>query len=75
MNLEELKQRIKPDMTDIYSRIKRNAEDGESYATFGHGYIDQEDEISEAQVDILQEQGYTVLWNRSCLWYEVSGWK
>lgn len=77
MKLSELKQsiRVEVDMSDIYRRIKRNAEDGESYATFSHRGSEDDDEISEVQVAILREAGYTVQWNRPCLWYEVSGWK
>lgn len=77
MNLSELKQniRVETDMSSIYSKIKNYAEDGESYVTFRHGSFGCEDEISEVQVDILREAGYTVEWNRPCLWYEVSGWK
>lgn len=77
MNLQELKQsiRVETDMSDIYSRIKRNAEDGESYVTFSHRGCEEEDEITDVQVAILREAGYDVEWNRPCLWYEVSGWK
>ncbi|MNV96873.1 hypothetical protein D3C71_1919200 [compost metagenome] len=76
MNLQELKQNIRDevDMSAIYSRIKCEAQAGESSTRFSHGYIDQEDEISEVQVAILRENGYTVEWNRACLWYEISGW-
>lgn len=77
MKLSELKSNIyeQVDMSAIYSRIKSYAEDGESYVTFDHRGCEEDDEISEAQVDILREAGYTVQWNRPCLWYEVSGWK
>ena len=77
MNLQELKQnlRVETDMSDIYSKIKRYAEDGEKYVPFDHRGCEEFDEISEVQVAILRENGYTVDWNRPCLWYEVSGWK
>jgi hypothetical protein len=77
MNLQELKQniRVQVDMSDIYYKIKQYAEDGESYVPFSHRGCKEEDEISEVQVAILREAGYTVDWNRPCLWYEVSGWK
>lgn len=77
MNLSELKSSVyvETDMSDIYSRIKRDARAGERYATFGFGSSCWEDEITETQVAILRQQGYTVEWNRPCLWYEVSGWK
>lgn len=77
MRLKDLKQNIKleTDMSSIYEKIKFYAEDGESYVPFYHRGCESEDEISEAQVAILREQGYTVTWERSCLWYEVSGWK
>lgn len=76
MNLQELKQsiRVEVDMSDIYDKIKRYAEDGDSYVTFSHR-SSEEDDITEIQVAILREAGYTVEWNRPCLWYEVSGWK
>ena len=77
MRLKDLKQNIKleTDMSGIYEKIKFYAKDGESYVPFHHRGCESEDEISEAQVAILREQGYTVTWERSCLWYEVSGWK
>lgn len=77
MNLQELKQsiRVETDMSDIYYRIKLDAECGESYSTFSHRGNEEEDEISDVQVAILREAGYTVEWDRACLWYEVSGWK
>lgn len=76
MNLQALKQniRVETDMSDIYAKIRRYAEDGESYVTFRHGSIAHDDEISEVQVAILREAGYTADWNRPCLWYEVSRW-
>ena len=77
MKLSELKSNIyeEVDMSAIYSRIKHYAETGESYVPFDHRGCDEDDEISEVQVAILREAGYTVEWNRACLWYEVSGWK
>lgn len=79
MNLNELKQniRVETDMSDVYSKIKRYAEDGTKEVYFHHRDRGnkEEDEISEVQVAILREAGYTVDWNRPCLWYEVSGWK
>lgn len=76
MNLSELKQniRVETDMSSIYSKIKSYAEDGEKEVYFNHCGRKEEDEISDAQVEILRENGYTVTWNRACLWYEVSGW-
>lgn len=77
MNLQELKQkiRVETDMSAIYSKIKRYVEDGESYVPFDHHGDGVGDEISEVQVAILRENGYTVEWNRLCLWYEGSVWK
>lgn len=77
MNIKELKENLhsKSDMTRIYAKIKSHAEDGERLVRFSHRGCAEEDEITEAQVDILYNQGYTVEWNRPCLWYEVSGWK
>lgn len=77
MNLQELKQniRVETDMSDIYSKIKRYAQDGGKEVYFNHRGNEQEDEISDVQVAILREAGYTVEWNRACLWFEVSGWK
>lgn len=77
MNLKELKQniRVKTDMCGIYSKIKRYAQDDEKEVYFNHRGNEEEDEISDVQVDILREQGYTVEWNRPCLWYQISGWK
>lgn len=77
MNLQELRQniRVETDMSDIYSKIKRYAQDGEKEVYFNHRGNEQEDEISDVQVAILREAGYTVEWNRACLWFEVSGWK
>lgn len=77
MKLSELKSNIyeELDMSAIYSRIKSYAEDGESYVPFDHRGCEEEDQISELQVAMLREAGYTVQWNRACLWYEVSGWK
>lgn len=76
MNLQELKQniRVETDMSTIYSKIKRYAEDGGKEVYFNHRGNEEEDEISDVQVAILREQGYTVEWNRACLWYEVGGW-
>lgn len=76
MTLDELKQniRVETDMSSIYSKIKSYAEDGEKEVYFNHRGCEEEDEISDTQVDILREAGYTVRWNRPCLWYEVSGW-
>lgn len=76
MNLQELKQniRVETDMSEIYSKIKVWAESGSSEVYFNHRGNEEEDEISEVQVAILRENGYTVGWNRSCLWYEISGW-
>lgn len=77
MKLSYLKSSIyeEVDMSYIYSRIKSYAEGGESYVPFDHRGCEEEDQISEVQVAILREAGYTVQWNRACLWYEVSGWK
>lgn len=77
MNLQELKHnlRVETDMSDIYAKIRSYAEDGESYVPFNHRGCAEEDEITDVQVAILREQGYTVTWERACLWYEVSGWK
>lgn len=77
MNLQELKQSIRAevDMSDIYYKIKSYAEDGSKEVYFNHRGNEDEDEISEVQVAILREAGYTVEWNRPCLWYGVSGWK
>lgn len=77
MKLSELKSNIyeELDMSAIYSRIKSYAENGETYVPFEHRGCEEEDQISELQVAILCEAGYTVQWNRACLWYEVSGWK
>lgn len=77
MNLQELKQNIRAetDMSDIYSKIKDWAAQGSKEVYFNHRGNEEEDEISEVQVAILREQGYTVEWNRPCLWYEVSGWQ
>lgn len=71
MNLQELKQGLRQntDMTSIYSKIKSCAEEGEAYAIF------TEDELSATQREILRDAGYTVEWERPCLWYEISGWK
>lgn len=76
MNLEELKNGIcvQTDMSAIYSKIKSYAEDGSNEVYFNHRGCEEEDEISDLQVEILREAGYTVHWNRACLWYEVSGW-
>jgi len=76
MNLQELKQniRVETDMSDIYSKIKEWAELGSKEVYFNHRGNEEEDEISEVQVAILCENGYTVEWNRACLWYEISGW-
>lgn len=76
MNLQELKQQVsvETDMSDIYWKIKSYARDGEKEVLFNHRGNAEEDEISDVQVAILREQGYTVNWNRACLWYEVSGW-
>lgn len=41
---------------------------------FHHGSASRDDEISVLQVNQLRVDGYTVEWNRACLWYEVSGW-
>lgn len=70
MNLSELKQSLldEEDMTEIYSKIRGWAVQGSKEV-----YIKQ-DEITELQVDKLRENGYKVEWNRSCLWYEISGW-
>lgn len=75
MNLQELKQsiRLETDMSNIYSEIKIAALNGRDYATF-RCELDYE-EITEMQIEVLREQGYTVYWNRPCLWYEVGGWK
>lgn len=77
MKLSELKSNIykEVDMSAIYSRIKAYVEIGESYVPFDHRGCEEEDKISEVQVAILREAGYTVQWSRACLWYEVSGWK
>jgi hypothetical protein len=77
MKLSDLKQniRVETDMSDIYSKIKRVAEGGDNCAYFDHRGCEEEDQISEVQVAILREAGYTVEWNRPCLWYEISGWK
>lgn len=76
MNLEELKQSLdnKMDMSYIYSKIRNAAEDGETKVYFDHRGSEDDDEISDTQVEILREQGYAVHWERACLWYEVSGW-
>lgn len=76
MNLQELKQELRQntDMTKIYSKIRSYAEDGEDQVLFNCNGDDW-NEISQAQVDILREDGYTVEWNRACLWFEVGGWK
>lgn len=77
MNLQELKQtlRAETDMAYIYEKIKLYAQGGEKYVPFDHRGNEGDDEISEIQVAILRENGYTVDWNRACLWYEVGGWK
>lgn len=77
MNIQELKQsiRVETDMSAIYDKIQRYAEFGDDYVTFDHRGSEEEDQISEVQVAILREAGYTVEWNRPCLWYQVSGWK
>lgn len=71
MNLQELKQSLfdAEDMTEIYARIKRWADEGDEEVNFS------QDEISDTQIEKLREDGYTVHWNRPCLWWEVSGWK
>lgn len=76
MNLQELKQSIRSeaDMSSIYKKIKRCAEAGEKKVYFDHRGCEEEDEITDTQVEILREQGYAVHWERACLWYEVSGW-
>lgn len=80
MTLEELKQtrRAYEDnatltMEEIYSRILDCYENGNA-CYFKHGSSSFEDEISDHQVAQLWSDGYTVEWNRACLWYEVSGW-
>jgi hypothetical protein len=77
MNLQELKHSLNndTDMSKIYAKIKEYATSDWSYCPFAHGNITVEDEISDLQVEILRVEGYTVEWNRPCLWYEVSGWK
>ena len=56
-------------MTAIYAKIKRWAAEGDEEVNFS------QDEISDTQIERLREDGYTVHWNRPCLWWEVSGWK
>lgn len=76
MNLQQLKSNIhtESDMSAIYYKIKSYAQDGEKEVYFNHRGNEEEDEISDVQVAILRENGYTVEWNRACLWYEISGW-
>lgn len=71
MNVKELKQSLfdAEDMTEIYAKIKRWAAEGDEEVTFS------DYEISDTQIEKLREDGYTVRWNRPCLWWEVSGWK
>lgn len=71
MNLQELRQSLfdAEDMTEIYAKIKRWAVEGDEEVNFS------QDEISDTQIEKLREDGYTVHWNRPCLWWEVSGWK
>ena len=71
MNLKELKQSLfdAEDMTEIYAKIKRWAAEGDEEVNFS------QDEISDTQIEKLREDGYTVHWNRPCLWWGVSGWK
>ena len=81
MTLDELKEEIQEcgedtyyTMDDIYSIIKENYHAGSSSCVLRHGNASWVDEISKRQVDQLRADGYTVEWNRACLWYEVSGW-
>ena len=60
-------------MDEIYEQIKY-CYDGNLNCYFRHGSSSCDDEISKRQVDQLRADGYTVEWNRACLWYEVSGW-
>lgn len=71
MNLQELRQSLfdAEDMTEIYAKIRDWAAQGSSEV-----YINQ-DEATDVQIEKLCEDGYTVHWNRACLWWEVSGWK
>ena len=71
MKLQELKQSLfdAEDMTEIYAKIKRWTAEGDEEVNFS------QDEISDTQIEKLREDGYTVCWNRPCLWWEVSGWK
>lgn len=62
-------------MDEIYSRIREAYHNGDNFVSFSHGNAIFPDEISEGQVNILRGDGYTVRWERGCLWYEVSGWK
>ena len=81
MTLEELKQTAAEceedtiyTIEDIYSIIQSIYSAGGTICTFRNGSSNWADEISERQVDQLRADGYTVTWNRACLWYEVSGW-
>lgn len=82
MTLEELMQgedvRLDSESTmtmeEIYARIKLLYEEGSTSCVFRHRGVPDEDEISDRQVDQLRADGYYVVWNRACLWYEVSGW-
>ena len=81
MTLDELKEETQEQeeetyytMDEIYSIIKENYQAGNRSCVFRHGTVGWVDEISERQVDQLRADGYTVEWNRACLWYEVSGW-
>lgn len=58
----------------IYERIRQAAKDGEKEIQLNVTNYASTTQISERQVEVLRSKGYTVNYNRPCLWYEISGW-
>lgn len=67
MNLQQLKDHLieTADMTGIYEKIKVDAREQTSV------YFRDLDKL---QIAHLEDNGYDVIWDRACTWYEVSGW-
>lgn len=78
MNLEELRKAIyaTAGMQPIHQKILDKSIQGENSVRFdyNHTNVPVEGKMNSRQAEILREDGYTIEYNRACLWYEVSGW-
>lgn len=71
-----LESDVKYSLAQIYCKLRESIIQGHTFVMFYYGNPTEQDEVSESQMEILKQDGYTirVVDGIKKKFYEVSGW-